>query len=81
MKNMIALSVGVFKAEPGVAKANTWGSVITRKKHPGSSVFMLPICFPEGKTLEDKRKEAHRMLDACIDEFQKGYKNEKRTSK
>jgi len=63
----------------GVTKSNTVhspspGWVSTKKKYPGSNVLMLPIAFVKGKTLEDKRKEAHKLVDACIDTFTKEFK-------
>lgn len=38
----------------------------------GKKRLAIPIIFISGKTLDDKRKEAHRLIDECVDERSKG---------
>ena len=37
----------------------------------GKKRLAIPIFWLSGKTLDDKRKEAHRLVDECVDCFEK----------
>jgi hypothetical protein len=65
----VIMSVGVTKSN--TVHSPSCGSVATKRRYQGSNVVMLPLVFPQGKDLEAKRREAHRLIDECIDVFKK----------
>jgi hypothetical protein len=67
----VILSVGVTKSNIVHSTNSGFVSMKRMLKHPGSNILMMPIIFPKGKNLETQRKEAHRLIDECIDVFKK----------
>jgi hypothetical protein len=61
----VVLSIGVIP-QNGKAKVTNLSTIELGKKG-----YMIPIVFPTGKNLEAKRKETHRLIDECIDAFEK----------
>ena len=64
MKTVI-LSIGVADCR-GKAKPERLAVVSLGKRR-----ILLPVIFPEGKNLEAKRRETHRLIDKCIDAYEK----------
>jgi hypothetical protein len=60
----VILSIGIdgSKQKPRVTHV---GMVSFGKKHAA----MVPIVFPEGKTIEEKRKETIRMVNELFDSY------------
>ena len=61
----IILSIGVANCK-GKVKAERLAVVSLGKRK-----VLLPVVFPKGRNLEAKRREAHRLIDDCVDAYKK----------